>query len=242
MHARRSRARRRRPRRAPSPRRSERASAAPACSSRQPHVFHRARRRRRCCRDVGCRPARCGWTCCCYSSAPGAAIAAAGLCLSRSLSTRSPHAAMVNIAVRAARRAGDIIVRDMNRVPIARACAQKGRNDFVTEIDQPAEARHHRDDPRARIPITRSSPRKAAPQRRRRVRLDHRSARRHHEFPARLSAVRGVDRRAAPRPARARRRLRSACARSCSRRRAATARSSTASASASASASTWKAR
>ena len=37
-------------------------------------------------------------------------------------------------------------------------------------------------------------------QRRRRVRLDHRPARRHHQLPARLSGVRGVDRLRVPRP------------------------------------------
>jgi len=46
---------------------------------------------------------------------------------------------MLNIAVRAARAAGDAIVRQMdfvNDIPVK----EKGRNDFVTEIDQHAEA------------------------------------------------------------------------------------------------------
>ena len=45
---------------------------------------------------------------------------------------------MLNIAVRAARRAGDIIVRNVDRVPSLNVKA-KGRNDFVSEIDHMAE-------------------------------------------------------------------------------------------------------
>ena len=45
---------------------------------------------------------------------------------------------LLNIAVRAARRAGDLIVRNLNRVPTL-AVRAKSRNDFVTEIDQMAE-------------------------------------------------------------------------------------------------------
>ncbi len=45
---------------------------------------------------------------------------------------------MLNIAVRAARRAGDLIVRNLDRVPTSSIQA-KGRNDFVTEIDRMAE-------------------------------------------------------------------------------------------------------
>ncbi|HNR22779.1 MAG TPA: inositol monophosphatase family protein [Steroidobacteraceae bacterium] len=44
----------------------------------------------------------------------------------------------VNIAVRAARRAGEIIVRSMNRLESIQATA-KSRNDFATEVDQAAE-------------------------------------------------------------------------------------------------------
>ena len=44
---------------------------------------------------------------------------------------------MLNIAVRAARRAGDLIVRNLDRVPTSSIQA-KGRNDFVTEIDRMA--------------------------------------------------------------------------------------------------------
>jgi myo-inositol-1(or 4)-monophosphatase len=45
---------------------------------------------------------------------------------------------LLNIAVRAARRAGDLIVRSVDRVPSLDVRA-KSRNDFVTEIDQLAE-------------------------------------------------------------------------------------------------------
>jgi myo-inositol-1(or 4)-monophosphatase len=45
---------------------------------------------------------------------------------------------LLNIAVRAARRAGDLIVRNLDRVSALNVQA-KGRNDFVSEIDQMAE-------------------------------------------------------------------------------------------------------
>jgi myo-inositol-1(or 4)-monophosphatase len=45
---------------------------------------------------------------------------------------------LLNIAVRAARRAGEIIVRSLNRADTLTITA-KGRNDFVTEVDQTAE-------------------------------------------------------------------------------------------------------
>jgi len=45
---------------------------------------------------------------------------------------------LLNIAVRAARRAGDLIVRNIDRVPTL-GVRSKSRNDFVTEIDQLAE-------------------------------------------------------------------------------------------------------
>ncbi len=45
---------------------------------------------------------------------------------------------LLNIAVRAARRAGEVIVRSMNRLD-SLTIASKGRNDFVTEVDHAAE-------------------------------------------------------------------------------------------------------
>jgi myo-inositol-1(or 4)-monophosphatase len=45
---------------------------------------------------------------------------------------------LLNIAVRAARRAGEIIVRSLNRLD-SLTVTSKGRNDFVTEVDKAAE-------------------------------------------------------------------------------------------------------
>jgi myo-inositol-1(or 4)-monophosphatase len=44
----------------------------------------------------------------------------------------------MNIAVRAARRAGEVIIRSLNRLESLQVTA-KGRNDFVTEVDKAAE-------------------------------------------------------------------------------------------------------
>jgi myo-inositol-1(or 4)-monophosphatase len=46
---------------------------------------------------------------------------------------------LLNIAVRAARRAGEVIVRSLNRLD-ALTVTSKGRNDFVSEVDHVAEA------------------------------------------------------------------------------------------------------
>jgi len=45
---------------------------------------------------------------------------------------------LLNIAVRAARRAGEVIVRSLNRLE-SLAVTSKGRNDFVSEVDHAAE-------------------------------------------------------------------------------------------------------
>ena len=45
---------------------------------------------------------------------------------------------MLNIAVRAARAAGDLIVREMDRADDI-SIDIKGKNDFVTEVDKEAE-------------------------------------------------------------------------------------------------------
>jgi myo-inositol-1(or 4)-monophosphatase len=50
-----------------------------------------------------------------------------------------PAHALLNIAIRAARNAGEIIVRSMNRLESLQITS-KGRNDFVTEVDKAAEA------------------------------------------------------------------------------------------------------
>jgi myo-inositol-1(or 4)-monophosphatase len=55
---------------------------------------------------------------------------------------------LLNIAVRAARRAGEVIIRSLNRLE-SLTIATKGRNDFVSEVDRNAEQeiigiiRHH---------------------------------------------------------------------------------------------------
>src|SRR5450631_610905 len=46
---------------------------------------------------------------------------------------------LLNIAVKAARRAGDLIVRSMSRLDSIKIDT-KGRNDFVTDVDRKAEA------------------------------------------------------------------------------------------------------
>ena len=46
---------------------------------------------------------------------------------------------LLNIAVRAARRAADLIVRSLNRLDSLEV-SSKGRNDFVSEVDKMAEA------------------------------------------------------------------------------------------------------
>jgi myo-inositol-1(or 4)-monophosphatase len=45
---------------------------------------------------------------------------------------------MLNIAIRAARRAGDLMLRHLNKLE-SMQIAEKGRNDFVTRVDQLAE-------------------------------------------------------------------------------------------------------
>ena len=45
---------------------------------------------------------------------------------------------MVNIAIRAARRAGEIMIRQLNRLE-ALEVAEKGRNDFVSQVDRACE-------------------------------------------------------------------------------------------------------
>ena len=47
--------------------------------------------------------------------------------------------ALLNIAVRAARAAGEVIVRSLNRLE-SLSITSKGRNDFVSEVDHAAEA------------------------------------------------------------------------------------------------------
>ena len=55
-----------------------------------------------------------------------------------SISRLSSMQPLLNIAIRAARRAGEVIIRGMNRLHRLDVRA-KGQNDFVTEIDTQAE-------------------------------------------------------------------------------------------------------
>jgi myo-inositol-1(or 4)-monophosphatase len=45
---------------------------------------------------------------------------------------------LVNVAVKAARKAGEVIIRSLNRIESLKVTA-KGQNDFVTEVDKAAE-------------------------------------------------------------------------------------------------------
>ena len=47
---------------------------------------------------------------------------------------------MLNIAIRAARKAGNIIAKGYEQAPSETEVAQKSTNDYVTEIDKAAEA------------------------------------------------------------------------------------------------------
>jgi hypothetical protein len=109
----------------------------------------------------------------------------------KALSRKETHVAalhpMLNIAVKAARAAGSIINRAALDLERAEGRHQ-GPNDFVTEVDQAAEAGHHRDlleaYPGHGILAEESGREHGA--KHSELRLDHRSAGRHHQLPARL--------------------------------------------------------
>src|ERR1700680_1764928 len=101
--------------RALSPPDAEIVSAAPARAHRVPCFSWRAPRRRYC-PDARVQQGRCGST-------------------DAILNCMQP---LLNIAVRAARRAGEIIVRSLSRLDSPQVASQ-GRNDFVTEVDRAAE-------------------------------------------------------------------------------------------------------
>ena len=89
--------------------------------------------------------------------------------------------AMINMALRAGRRAGQIMVRAMDRVDTLNI-VEKQRNDFVSEVDRDAENAIidvlHKAYPDHGI--HRRGTRRIV--RRRRIHVDHRPARRHHEL------------------------------------------------------------
>ena len=101
---------------------------------------------------------------------------------------------MLNVAIKAARAAGAIINRAALDVDLLKISV-KGPNDFVSEVDRAAEA--------VVIDVAAGLPRPRHPRRgvglhprqpHERIPLDHRSARRHHQLPARPADLCRVDR------------------------------------------------
>ena len=99
---------------------------------------------------------------------------------------------MLNTAVKAARRAGTIINRASQNLDIL-AVTEKTANDYVSEVDRAAEQSIVRALLEA-YPSHSVLAEESGASRHFRISVDHRSARRHHEFSARLPAIRGVDR------------------------------------------------
>ena len=119
---------------------------------------------------------------------------------------------MLNTAVKAARRAGNIITRATRNLDMV-AVREKAANDFVSEVDREAE--------QAIISTLREAypghailAEESGASGDVRIPLDHRSARRHDQFPPRLSALLRVDRARAPRHRHAGGRLRPGAERS----------------------------
>ena len=140
----------------------------------------------RCCPDARARPGRC--ECRAVHDLAILIVYRSGRdCIGSSVQP------LLNIAVRAARRAGEVIVRSLEPPRESSRSRSKGRNDFVTEVDHAAEREIIDDHPQA-LSRSRHPRRGKRQQRRERHRLDHRSARWHHQFPARISGVRGLDR------------------------------------------------
>ena len=148
--------------------------------------------------------------------------------------------ALLNIAVRAARRAGEVIVRSLNRLE-SLTVTSKGRNDFVSEVDHAGRGARSSRSSASTTRTTPFSPRKAA-QRRQRNRLDHRSARWHDELPARVPRVLRSRSPASTRAGWSTRSSTTPCARRSSPPRAAAAHTSTTAVSASANSAVSKAR
>ena len=153
------RARRRRRPRAPSPRRCGKCFGRTSARSASPIVFiARAVAPMLPGCEVSTSTMRTGM---CKGVDSAARGAAAGLPSDRRLfyAARPMHG-MVNIAVRAARRAGEIMVRQWNQLEALKV-VEKSRNEFVSQVDQAAEAAII-EVIRTTTPSTRSSPRRAA--------------------------------------------------------------------------------
>ena len=95
--------------------------------------------------------------------------------------------ALLNVAVMAARRAGNLLMRQLNHLDKIKV-ETKGHNDFVSEADRAAEDAVIEDHPQAL-----SGPRDirggVGSERRIRHGLDHRPARRHDQLPARFPCL-----------------------------------------------------
>ena len=97
---------------------------------------------------------------------------------------------MVNIAVRAARRAGELMIRQLNRLE-SLEITEKNRNEYVTEVDRIAEDAiieviydHYPDH---------SILAEESGQGQQRVPVDYRSARWHHQLHPWLSGLRRLN-------------------------------------------------
>ena len=110
------------------------------------------------------------------------------------------HSALINVMVKAARRAGRSLKRDLGEIEHLQV-SLKGPANFVTKADKRAEEMLYEDLAKARPGYARG--------RRQDPHLDRRSAGRHHQFPARHPAICDLDRPAARRHHHCRRDLQS---------------------------------
>ena len=107
------------------------------------------------------------------------------------------HSALINVMVKAARRAGRSLKRDLGEIENLQV-SLKGPANFVSLADKRAEQMLYEDLTKARPGYgfigEEGGTREGA---RQEPHLDRRSARRHHQFPARHPAIRDLDRAAA---------------------------------------------
>ena len=107
------------------------------------------------------------------------------------------HSALINVMVKAARRAGRSLKRDLGEVENLQV-SLKGPANFVTMADRRAEEMLYADLTKARPGLRLHRRGRRHPRRRRQEpHLDRRSARRHHQLPARHPAICDFDRAAA---------------------------------------------
>ena len=109
------------------------------------------------------------------------------------------YSALINVMVKAARRAGRSLKRDLGEIEHLQV-SLKGPANFVTMADKRAEEMLYDDLTKARPGYGFIGEEGGTPRRRRQdPHLDRRSARRHHQLPARHPAIRDLDRPAARR-------------------------------------------